>query len=98
VAQVCQIWLLGYTKAAAHGLIGAEWPWLVTSEWLHYLFAVTMLFGLILLLPGFRGRAHAFWAVALVLQTWHLIEHQVLLIQAQTRHYWFGAPVPRNPL
>src|SRR5712664_4214582 len=93
-----QIWVLGYSNTVAHGLIGAEWPWLVTSEWLHYLFALAMAIGLILFLPGFRCRAHTFWAIALVLQIWHVIEHQVLLIQAQTHHYWFGAAVPTSVL
>jgi hypothetical protein len=97
IAQVVQIWLLHYKKPDAHGLIGAQWPWLVTSETLHYVFAALMLLGLAILLPAFHGRARLFWIIALAIQTWHFIEHQILLIQAQT-HPWFGAKVPTSVL
>ena len=32
-------------------------PWLISSEWLHYGYALVMLAGLLLLRPGFTGRA-----------------------------------------
>lgn len=98
VAQAFQIWGLGYKPSAAHGLIGAEWPWLVTSEWLHYLFALVMLVGIAALRPGFSGRSKTFWTIALVIQIWHFFEHQILFIQAQTHHYWFGGKVPTSVL
>lgn len=96
VIQAFQIWVLGYKKPAAKGLIGAQFPWLVTSEWLHYGFAVVMLVGLAVLLPGFGGRAWAFWLGALGIQVWHFVEHQILFLQATTGHYWFGAKVPTS--
>lgn len=98
IAQAVQIWGLHYKKSAAHGLIGAEWPWLIKSEWLHYGFALVMLVGLAALYRGFSGRAKVFWGLALAIQVWHFFEHQILLIQAQTHHYWFGAKVPTSVL
>lgn len=98
VAQAYQIWVLHYPKARALGLLGMLWPWLISSEWLHYGFALVMLVGLVLLLPGFQGRARVFWGIALGIQVWHFFEHQILLIQAQTHHYWFGAKAPTSVL
>src|SRR5262249_24781817 len=98
VAQMVQILVLHYQPSAAHGLLGAEWPWLVTSEWLHYGFALIMLAGLSFLRPGFAGRARTFWNIALVIQIWHFFEHQILLVQAITHHDWFGASVPTSIL
>lgn len=98
IVQAVQIWVLGYAKPAARGLLGAVWPWLVSSEWLHYGFAVVMLAGLALLLRGFAGRARAFWLVALAIQVWHLVEHQILFVQAQSNTPWFGAKVPTSVL
>lgn len=98
IVQAIQIWGLGYRPSAAHGMIGAEWPWLVTSEWLHYLFALLMLVGIAVLRPAFSGRARTFWTIALVIQIWHFFEHQILFVQAQTHHYWFGGKVPTSVL
>jgi hypothetical protein len=55
-----------------------------------------MIVGLVLLRPGFVGRARAWWTVALVIQFWHHIEHLLLLIQAQTHVFFFGATVPTS--
>lgn len=96
IVQAAQIWALGYEKPAARGFLGAVWPWLVSSEWLHYGFAVVMLAGLAVLLPGFTGRARTWWIVALAIQVWHLVEHQILFIQAQTGTPWFGAKGPSS--
>jgi hypothetical protein len=98
IVQAFQIWVLGYKKPAARGVLGSVWPWLVTSEWLHYGFAVVMVAGLGLLLRGFSGRARAFWMVAFGIQIWHLVEHQLLFIQAQTGTTWWGAKVPTSVL
>jgi hypothetical protein len=94
VSQAVQIWVMDYKKPEARGLLGAQWPWLIKSEWLHYGFAIFMLVALGLLLPGFTGRARAFWTVAFAIQVWHFLEHQFLLIQAQTHHNWWGAKAP----
>src|SRR5262245_24464554 len=84
LVQAYQVWVLDRPRPAARGVLGQWFPWLVTSEWLHYWYAVFMLVGLFLLRPGFVGRARVWWTVALVIQFWHHIEHLLLLIQAQT--------------
>src|SRR2546421_7266720 len=48
-------------------------PWLVHSEVLHYGYALIMLVGIWMLLPGFVGRSRAWWLAALVIQFWHQI-------------------------
>lgn len=98
IVQAFQIWVLDYKKPAARGLLGAQWPWLVSSEWLHYGYAVVMLIALAVLLPGFKGRSRVFWSIAFAIQIWHFIEHQILLIQAQTHHNWWHAKVPQSVL
>ena len=96
LVQAYQIWVLGRPRPAARGVLGQVFPWLVTSEWLHYGYAVVMLVGLLLLRPGFVGSARTWWTVALVIQFWHHIEHLLLLIQAQTGVFFFGASVPTS--
>jgi len=98
IAQAYQIWGLGLPRPKARGVLGMWYPWLVTSEWLHYGYAVVMLIALFLLRPGFVGRARSWWTVALVIQFWHHIEHLLLLIQAQTHHPFFGQKVPTSVL
>jgi len=98
LVQAYQIWVLGWPRPQARGVLGEVWPWLVTSETLHYGYAIVMLVALFLLRKGFAGRARAWWTVALVIQFWHHIEHLLLLIQAQTHHNFFGAKVPTSVL
>jgi hypothetical protein len=98
LVQAYQIWVLGHPRPQARGILGQVFPWLVTSEWLHYGYALVMLAGLFLLRPGFRGRARTWWTVALLIQFWHHIEHLLLLIQAQTGHNFFGGKVPTSVL
>jgi len=96
VVQAYQIWVLGWQRPAARGVLGQVFPWLVRSEWLHYGYAVVMLVGLFLLRPGFAGTARTWWTVALVIQFWHHIEHALLLVQAQTGVFFFGAAAPTS--
>jgi hypothetical protein len=98
VAQAIQIWGLGWPVPAARGLLGLPFPWLIRQEWLHYGYALLMLIGLALLRPGFVGRSHTWWTVALGIQIWHHFEHLLLLIQAQTGQYLLGRPVPTSIL
>jgi hypothetical protein len=98
IAQAVQIWGLGWPRPKARGVLGVAFPWLVTSEWLHYGYALVMLAGLWLLRGGFVGRARTWWTVALVIQVWHHIEHLLLLVQAQTGHLLFGRSVPTSVL
>jgi hypothetical protein len=96
VTQAIQIYALHWPRPKAKGLLGYFYPWLITSEWLHYGFALVMLIGLILLRPGFVGRARTWWSVALGIQVWHHLEHFLLLLQASTHHNFFGKPVPTS--
>ncbi len=96
VFQAFQIWALHWPRAQANGALGLVLPWLVTSEWLHYAYAVLMLAAFALLLPGFAGRARTWWLVALGIQVWHHFEHAILLVQAQVSHNIFGREVPTS--
>jgi hypothetical protein len=96
LAQAYQVWVLDRPRPASRGALGQIFPWLATSEWLHYGYALVMIIGLVLLRPGFVGRARAWWTVALVIQFWHHIEHLLLLIQAQTHVFFFGGTVPTS--
>lgn len=98
IAQAYQIWVLHWPRPKSNGLLGLAFPWLVTSEWLHYGYALVMLIGLWVLRNGFTGRSRTWWMVAFGIQFWHHIEHLLLLIQAQTGHYLFGRPVPTSLL
>src|ERR1700691_3819210 len=75
LAQAWQIWVMGWPRPKANGLVGLWYPWLIKSEVLHYGYALFMLVGLWVLLKGFSGRAHTWWLIALVIQFWHHIEH-----------------------
>ena len=96
LAQAFQIWVLGWPVPQARGVLGLAFGWLVTSEWLHYGYALVMLIGLFLLRRAFVGRSHTWWTIALGIQFWHHIEHLLLLIQAQSGHDFFGRKVPTS--
>lgn len=96
IAQAIQIWVLGSPVPKARGVLGEWFPWLVSSEALHYGYALIMLVALALLRPGFVGRARTWWTIALGIQFWHHIEHLLLLIQAQTDWHLAGRPVPTS--
>jgi hypothetical protein len=98
VVQAVQIWALGWTDQEARGVLGLWFPSLVTSEALHYGYALVMLAGLVLLRPGFTGRARDWWTLALGIQVWHHFEHLILLIQAQTDVHLLGREVPTSVL
>lgn len=98
LVQAYQIWGMGKARPQARGVLGQWFPWLVTSEWLHYGYAIVMLVGLFLLRPGFAGRAKVWWTVALAIQFWHHVEHLLLLIQVQAGTNFFGQAVPTSIL
>jgi hypothetical protein len=91
--QAVQIYLMGWSVPASKGL---WFPWLVTSEVMHYGFALVMLVLLFMLRKGFVGRSKTWWAIALGLQFWHHIEHLLLIIQSSTGAYLLGKPVPTS--
>ncbi|HEX2315175.1 MAG TPA: hypothetical protein VHJ17_15640 [Thermomonospora sp.] len=92
VAQAVQIWVLGWPVPEARGVLGVPFPWLVTSEWMHYGYALVMLAGLVLLRPAFTGRARTWWNISLAIQAWHHLEHLLLLLQALTGNNLAGRP------
>ena len=57
-----------------------------------------MLVGLVLLRPGFTGRARTWWTIALGIQVWHHFEHLLLLVQHQTGANLAGRAVPTSVL
>jgi hypothetical protein len=94
--QAYQVYVQHRPLHEARGIFGQWFPWLVHSEVLHYGYAVIMLVGLWLLLPGFVGRSRTWWLAALVIQFWHHIEHALLQVQAIVGHNLFGSPVPTS--
>jgi hypothetical protein len=96
LVQSFQIWALGWEIPEARGVLGLAVPSLVTSEWLHFAYAVVMMAGIVLLAPGFTGRARRWWTIAGVIQAWHLVEHTLLFAQAQTDNHLLGEPVPTS--
>ena len=66
--QAYQIYVMGWPRPKANGLVGLWYPELIKSETLHYGYALVMLIGLWVLRKGFTGRARTWWTVALVIQ------------------------------
>jgi hypothetical protein len=96
IAQAIQIWVLGWPVPESRGVIGAVFPWLVTSEALHYGYALIMLVALFALRGGFTGAARTWWMIALGIQFWHHIEHLLLFGQATFGANLMGKPVPTS--
>jgi hypothetical protein len=94
LAQAYQVYVLAWPRPRAGGVLGLLFPWLVSSELMHYVYAIVMLVGIWTLRKGFTGTSLKWWTIALVIQFWHHIEHAVLQYQALTHHPWFGSPVP----
>ena len=96
LAQAFQIYALGWPRPEAGGVLGLVFPVLVTSEWLHYGYAIVMLIGFVVLRHGFAGRSRTWWNAAMWIQVWHHFEHLLLLLQALTGAYLMGAKVPTS--
>jgi hypothetical protein len=97
--QATQIYALGWPVPESRGLLGHFFPWLVSSELLHYGYALVMLAGLWLLRPGFSGVAdRRWWTLALAIQFFHHVEHLLLQTQAVLGVTFFGRPVPTSIL
>lgn len=95
--QAFQIYVLGWPVPAARGLLGYFYPSLITSEALHYGYALVMLAGLWLLRRGFTGsKDRRWWTTALGIQFFHHFEHALLQTQAILGHNFFGRPVPTS--
>ena len=94
--QAAQIWILGMPRPQALGALGYVFPWLVKSEVMHFIYAVLMFGGLVLLRSGFHGTAKTWWTVSLAIQSFHLFEHTLLILQATSGQNLFGSPVPTS--
>lgn len=94
LAQALQVYALHWPMADAGGVLGLWFPWLVTSESLHYIYALAMLVGLWILRGGFVGSARTWWMIALYIQFWHHVEHALLQAQVIAGRNLFGSPVP----
>jgi hypothetical protein len=93
--QAFQIYVLGWPVPQARGFLGHFYPWLVSSETLHYGYALVMLAGIWVFRPGFTGRRdHLWWTAALWIQFWHHIEHALLQGQAILGQNLLDRPVP----
>jgi hypothetical protein len=98
LVQAFQIWVLHTPRPKAGGILGDVFPWLITSEWLHYGYAIVMVVGLWLLRPGFVGRARRFWDLSFYIQIWHHFEHLLLLLQVLVGANLAGEKVPTSLL
>jgi hypothetical protein len=95
--QAFQIYGLGWPVPQARGALGYFFPYLVTSEMLHYGYALVMLAGLWMLRPGFTGTLdRKWWTIALSIQFFHHIEHFLLQGQYLLGQNLFGMPVPTS--
>jgi hypothetical protein len=94
LTQAVQIYILGWPRPQAGGVLGYFYPWLVASESLHYGYALVMLVFLWVLRKGFTGTSRKWWTVALVIQFWHHIEHLLLQGQVIFHHNLLGSPIP----
>jgi hypothetical protein len=98
LVQAYQIYVMGWPRPKALGLLGLYYPWLIQTEALHYGYALIMLIGLWVLRKGFTGLSRTWWTVALVIQFWHHIEHALLITQATLHHNFWHKPVPCSVL
>ena len=95
--QTLQIYVLGWSVPDARGAIGYFFPMLVSSELLHYGYALVMLAGLWALRPGFTGlEDRRWWTVALGIQFFHHVEHFLLQGQYLLGQNLFDRPVPTS--
>jgi hypothetical protein len=97
LAQAFQIYALGWPVPESRGVLGHFYPWLVSSEVLHYGYALVMLAGLWVFRSGFTGALdRRFWMIAFWIQFWHHIEHALLQGQAILGANLLGRPVPTS--
>lgn len=94
IAQLVELYVLKMPRTDSLGLLGAFYPYLMHSEWLHYLHALFMLAGLYY----FRNDATSFswWRTTLTLQQYHHLEHLILLIQALVGINLFNGTKPTS--
>lgn len=93
--QTFQIYVLGWPVPQARGMLGLAFPALVSSEILHYGYALVMVAALWALRSGFTGSQERWWwTLALGIQFFHHIEHALLQTQVLLGANLLGGPVP----
>lgn len=92
--QSFQVYVLGWPLKEARGLLGIPFPFLVSSEAMHYAYALVMLILFWTYRKGFVGRSYYWWMAAFWIQFWHHIEHALLQGQVIYGANFFGAPAP----
>lgn len=98
LAQAWQVYVLHWPRPAAGGVLGLWYPWLVSSEVMHWTYAFLMIIGLMLLRPGYEGRSRLWWNISLIIQAWHFFEHSLLQGQALVGYNLFGGAAPISVL
>src|SRR5271154_6176825 len=58
LVQAYQIYVMGWPRPKALGLVGLWYPWLIKTEALHYVYALVMLVCIWVFRKGFTGRAY----------------------------------------
>ena len=96
LVQAFQIFVLKWARPDSRGILGHFFPWLSTSESLHYFYALFMLVGLWVLRKGFIGRSLKWWLISLAIQFWHHFEHFLLQMQVLIGRNLFDSPVPTS--
>lgn len=96
LVQAYQIYVLGWPVPESRGVLGHWFPWMVSSELLHYGYALIMLIGLWILRTGFTGRSYTWWMISFGIQFWHHIEHGLLQGQAIIGQNLANSPVPMS--
>lgn len=94
LVQAYQIWGLGWPIPESRGVLGYWFPWMVSSEILHYGYALIMLIGLWVFRKGFVGKSYTWWMISFGIQFWHHIEHALLQGQAIVGENLANSPVP----
>jgi hypothetical protein len=88
VIQLAQVYVFGVSDDDAFGLLGYVFQFQGTEEWLHLVFNVTFLlalYALVLPMRGFVPQTIPVWAFgvflagAIGLESWHVIEHSVII-------------------
>ncbi len=100
IIQLIQVFVLGVPDDDALGLLGYVFQFEGTEEWLHLAFNATYLLALSLLLLPLRRRVPhpvpvwaftTFVAGAVGLESWHMIEHGVIITNVILHN---GCPCP----
>jgi hypothetical protein len=94
--QAAQIYVLNWPVKESRGILGYWFPWLISSELLHYGYALVMLICFWVMRKGFVGSSKTWWMIAFWIQFWHHIEHALLQGQAIFHHNLFNSPVPTS--